>query len=107
MTEKTLEQLNIVDEGDPPQSMPPDKEPGDERSSEALAAIIVAHRALGAFKEESRSAMIELMKRKKAGDDFDFDGYITKRLGEVPKSKFSPEIARFMNNLSRMGGVGK
>ena len=41
-----------------------------------LAAFVVMHRCLGQFQEEAKMSMIELMRRKVAGDQFDFQAFI-------------------------------
>jgi hypothetical protein len=57
-----------------------------EFSSEALAAVVVAYRALGICKDDARNAMIELARRKEAGDTFDVEAFVQERLVEVPKT---------------------
>lgn len=41
-----------------------------------LASMVVLNRALGSFRQEAKLCMIELMKRKSAGDAFDFETFI-------------------------------
>ena len=74
-------------------------------TSQALAAKIVAYRALGVFKDEARDAMIELAKRKDDGDDFDYENFIAEKLEEVPKSQLNPEIVSFLSSISHLGGA--
>src|SRR5271157_4960496 len=50
------------------------------KSNQGLASIIVAYRSFGIFKDEARNAMIELARRKNAGETFNIDGYIKEKL---------------------------
>lgn len=68
------------------------------KSSETLAYIIVAYRSLGLFKSEARDAMIELMRRKESGDNFDYEQFITLSLNSLPK----PEKNTGFDNLLTM-----
>jgi hypothetical protein len=77
----------------------------DKPTSQALAAKVVAYRALGIFKDEAREAMIELAKRKDEGDDFDFDKFIADKLAEVPKPQMKPEVMKFLSSLASMGSI--
>ena len=55
-------------------------------SSEALAAAIVAHRALGFNKDYAILAMKELMRRRQIlGEEFDFETWIETELAKIPK----------------------
>jgi hypothetical protein len=80
-------------------------EPSDKPTSQALAAKVVAYRALGMFKEEAREAMIELAKRKDEGDDFDYEKYINEKLEEVPKTQLNTEVIKFMSSLAHLGSA--
>ena len=80
-------------------------EPSDKPTSEALAAKVVAYRALGMFKDEAREAMIELAKRKDEGDEFDYEEYISAKLEDVPKSQLNPDIIKFMSSLAHLGSA--
>ena len=73
-------------------------------SSESLAAIVFAHKAFGLFKEESRDAMIELMIRREAGDEFDFDQYIATKLKEMPKPQVNEGFHNVLSALNTLGG---
>jgi hypothetical protein len=86
-----------------------DPEPKDpsEASSEALVGMVVAFRALGICKEEARAAMIELMRRKENGDEFDFEAMIKQKFDELPKSMLDPETLNLMNSLATFGGFSK
>lgn len=72
-------------------------------TSEALAAMIVAYRSLGLFKDEAKQAMSELAKRKDQGDDFDFELFIKTKLNEVPKSDINSDVSKFLRSLSFIG----
>ena len=74
-----------------------------EQSSESLAAIIIAFRALHLYRDESRNAMIELMRRKKNGDTFDFEKFIAEKLNQLPKSQLNPDVIRLLSSLSQIG----
>jgi hypothetical protein len=80
-------------------------EPDDKPTSQALAAKVVAYRALGLFKDDARLAMAELARRKDEGDDFDFEKYIEDKLKEVPKSQLNPEIVKFLSSLAHIGNA--
>lgn len=74
-----------------------------ENNSKALAAIIVAYRSLGMCKAEAKDAMIELMRRKDNGDDFDFEKYINEKLSLLPKSTLDPNVIQTLSTLSSIG----
>jgi len=75
----------------------------EENSSTALAAIIVSSRTLGILKKEAREAMIELMKRKESGDEFDFSSYIDEKISQMPKPELNTNILDMLNSFSKMG----
>jgi len=56
-----------------------------ERESKALAATVVAHRAIGFCKQEAVAAMEELLVRKINGDTFDYNSYIEEKIKEMPE----------------------
>jgi len=58
-----------------------------EVKSEALCSWIVAYRTVGALKGKSIEAMQELLVREKAGDEFDYESYITKQTQQVTPDK--------------------
>jgi len=64
-----------------------------------LASMVIIHRSLGAYKEEAKLCMIELMKRKAAGDEFDFEKYIKEN---ESKYKVKPVIQSFASIKSQM-----
>ena len=68
-------------------------------SSEALAAMVVAYRSLGLFKDQAKEAMSELAKRQDEGDDFDYESFISQKMKDVPKSEINPEISKFLSSL--------
>jgi hypothetical protein len=54
-------------------------------SSKILAGFVVVYRTLGIFKERSILCMQELMARRNAGDDFNFEEYIENEVANMPK----------------------
>lgn len=60
-------------------------------SSKALAAHVVVYRLLGLNKDLATKCMIELSNRKAAGDEFDYDAYITDELKKSPKPYLEKE----------------
>lgn len=46
------------------------------KDSQSLATMIVINRTLGSYKKESKFCMIELMKRRSLGEDFQFENFI-------------------------------
>jgi hypothetical protein len=74
-----------------------------EPTSQSLAAIVVAYRILGICKDEAKSSMIELMKRKENGDEFDFELYISEKLAQIPKSELNPTIIQTLSTISSVG----
>jgi hypothetical protein len=85
----------------------PEPKNPSEASSEALVGMVVVFRAFGICKDEARVAMIELMRRKEAGDEFDFEAMIKQKLAELPKSMLDPEIINVMNSIASFGGFSK
>jgi hypothetical protein len=74
----------------------------DQRSSEVLAAIIVAHRSLGSFEKEARESMVELMIRRKEGSEFDYESFITKELAKIPVPEL-PEVFKLLKSIGMVG----
>lgn len=75
-------------------------------TSEALAAMIVAYKSLGLFKESAKQAMIELDRRKNEDKDpFDYESFISQKLSEIPKSELNPEIMSALSAISVIGSV--
>lgn len=66
-----------------------------QASSEALAASVVAYRALGFNKDFALACMAELGRRRSLGEDFNFEEWIEIELAKIPK----PEGL----DLSKMG----
>jgi hypothetical protein len=56
-----------------------------KNKSEDLAAQVVLYRSLKINKELSTKCMIELAKRREAGDQFDFESFIEQELNKLPK----------------------
>ena len=74
-----------------------------QKKSETLAAIIVANRVLGSFKDEARLAMIELMKRKKEGDLFDFNKFIEDEIASIPQP--DKDVSQLISSISKIGSI--
>lgn len=75
----------------------------EKPTSQALAAIVVAHRTLGGFKTEAKSAMAELVfRRKQEGDDFDYEKYIEEKIAALPKQEIPGQA---LNMLSFLGAT--
>jgi len=55
--------------------------------SETLAAHVVAYRTIGINKEIAIECMKELSKRRKSGEEFNFENYIEEQVAKIPKSK--------------------
>lgn len=55
--------------------------------SDALAAYVVAYRALGVNKELAVACMEELVKRRQNGDNFDFESYIETETAKIKLPK--------------------
>lgn len=80
----------------------------DKPTSEALAAIIVAYRSLGVFKNKAKQAMIELARRQvEDNDPFDYESFIKQKLAEIPKSELNPEIISALFTLSSIGSSSR
>lgn len=81
-----------------------------QKDSKTLCAIIIANRTLGCYKKEHKQCMIELMKRRAAGDGFKFEDYIKEAVSKnkinlnIPNIKqmkqqvFSSIIENVLNN---------
>jgi hypothetical protein len=65
--------------------------------SKNLAGYVVAYRLLKIYKELSILCMEELMSRRAAGDDFNFEEYIENELKDAPKP----------NDLKNISGILK
>lgn len=63
-------------------------------SSENLAANIVPFRLFNINKRFAVTCMLELLRRKKLGDDFEYEEFITKKVSEI-KSNFDNGIIKF------------
>lgn len=55
--------------------------------SKNLAAYVVVYRSLGMNKDIAIACMEELLKRKEAGDDYDFESYIDEEVAKIPLPK--------------------
>lgn len=56
-----------------------------DKDSKQLAAIIVGYRLLNMHKELAMECMAELLRRKEAGDDWDYEKYIDEELEKSPQ----------------------
>ena len=63
-----------------------------KQESEMLATHVVVNRVLGSFREEAKLAMIELMRRRMQGDEFDFESFIAKETDETCISLQTPSL---------------
>jgi hypothetical protein len=75
-----------------------------DKSSKTLAAIVVSYRALGTNKEAAITAMEELVQRKAAGDEFDYEAWIKDKLKEVPTVKTEQRSAMALAFQMLAGG---
>ena len=64
-----------------------------KKESKVLAAQVVAYRALGLDRDGSILAMQELVKRKEAGDEFDYEKFIADELSQLAKPTGLPNIS--------------
>lgn len=64
-----------------------------------LCEIIVSHRYLGVLKDEALVCMHELARRRKIGDDFDFENYIEIELKKLPSFKSD------LNQISKIPSI--
>ena len=72
--------------------------------SKNLAAYVVVYRSLGMNKDISIACMEELMKRKAAGDDYDFEAYIDEEVAKIPQPKgmdYAKIIKGMQDNMKR------
>ena len=69
--------------------------------SESLASVIIANRVLGCYKEATKQCMIELMKRKLGGDEFDYEGFINNKVKELNFTVNLNGISKMKNKLSQ------
>ena len=67
-------------------------------ASKTLAAYVVVYRSLGMNKDISIACMEELMKRKAAGDDYDFEAYIDEEVAKIPQPK-GMDYAKIINGM--------
>jgi hypothetical protein len=58
-------------------------------TSQKLCELIAINRCFGSYKEQSIICMEELAARRIAGDDYNFEDYIDKAFGELPKLDFA------------------
>lgn len=70
-----------------------------DKDSKALAAMVVVYRHLHLEKEQAIACMEELVKRKANGDDFDYEGYISDNLKEMPSSQMGSKEKNMIMNI--------
>ena len=70
-----------------------------ERSSETLAAQVIAYRLLGIDKTGAIEAMGELAARKKSGDDFDYNAFIKEKMDAAPKPNIDLSNMKNLNDI--------
>ena len=68
-------------------------------SSKNLAGYVIAYRLLGMHKELSIKCMEELMNRRVAGDEFNFEEYIEVELKDAPKPNNLSTIQNILKGL--------
>jgi hypothetical protein len=57
----------------------------DDKSSETLAAIVLAFRVLGINRDDAAKAMQILSQRRADGEEFDYEQFIKDHMEKVPK----------------------
>ena len=67
-------------------------------SPDVLAAQVVIYKALGLRRQLAIKCMEELMKRKLAGNDFDYDSFVEKELAAFPK----PTDQKIISSMVKM-----
>jgi hypothetical protein len=67
-------------------------------NSKVLAAHIVVYRSLHLNQELAKLCMQELLIRKSAGDNFDFEAYIEEKLATIPKP-IDPEKKALLDRI--------
>lgn len=76
----------------------------NDKSSEGLAAIVVAYRVFGVCKDEARQAMSELLRRKEIhNDNFEYEQFISSELEKLPKPNVPNDVIKLMKTLSSTG----
>lgn len=69
-------------------------------NSKKLCEMIVCDRYFGCYREIAIMCMEELAKRRIAGDNFDFEGYIEQSYNELPKlNTVSPDLRDILNRM--------
>lgn len=71
-------------------------------STENIALFVATNRLLNSNKEETKQCMIELMKRKAQGDEFDFVSYIEKTTQD---NKFNLNLKPFASVKQQISSV--
>jgi len=75
--------------------------------SSALAAQVIAYRAIGINKDIAIACMEELGQRRNAGDDYDFESYINEEVAKIPKLKgtdYAKVIRGMQDNFKKKYG---
>lgn len=57
----------------------------EQAQSEALAAHVVLYKVLGLYKDSALACMAELARRRKNGEDFDYENFIEVEIKKLPK----------------------
>lgn len=92
MTDEKVEELKVDEESI--------KQNIEKYASEKLADMIVAHRYLGIFEGTCIIAMEELVRRRNAGDNFQYEKYIETNMATLPKLEFTKTMN--FNSLIQM-----
>jgi hypothetical protein len=72
------------------------------RPPEDLAAYVVVYRALGINKEFAIICMEELSRRRKNGDDFEYEDYISEQLrvfSDITSSVSKTNLSKIINSV--------
>lgn len=69
--------------------------------SKNLAGYVIAYRLLGVYKELSIKCMEELMNRRSAGDEFNFEEYIENELKDAPKPNDLSKVSSMLKGIMK------
>lgn len=73
--------------------------------SENLAAMVVAYKTIGIYKELALSCMTELSIRRSNGDNFAFEEFIDKEASKIPKIE-STNLISLTSMISNFNSKG-
>lgn len=80
-----------------------------QASSKVLAAHVVVYRTLGIEKDFAIACMEELVRRRAAGDDFDYEVFIDEEVKKIPKidDESMAALSRQIHNINAFKGAIK